>query len=108
MKTFLIALALISAVVLVSPASASAATSPGVKPGSFFYVFDRAFENISLFFTFNRESKAKKSIEYANERLAEAEAIANDGKADVIEKTIDDYQESIGLKRAFSSALVEN
>jgi len=97
MKTFLIALALISAVVLVSPASASAATSPGVKPGSFFYVFDRAFENISLFFTFNRESKAKKSIEYANERLAEAEAIANDGKADVIEKTIDDYQESISL-----------
>jgi len=97
MKTLLIALALISALVLVSPASVSAATNPGVKPGSFFYVFDRGLENISLFFTFNRENKAKKSIEYANERLAEAEAIANDGRADVIEKTINDYQESISL-----------
>jgi nucleoside-specific outer membrane channel protein Tsx len=73
-STTMLALLLVAAFSL--PASASAATSPGVKPGSFFYFFDTTFENIGLFFTFNPEKKAKKALEYADERLAEAEAVA--------------------------------
>lgn len=44
------------------PASASAATKPGIKPGSFWYGFDIAFEKIDLFFAFNPEKKALKNL----------------------------------------------
>lgn len=67
-----VALIIILAVVLISPVPASATTNAGVKPGSFFYFFDTTFEKVGLFFTFNSEKKARKALEYADERLAEA------------------------------------
>jgi len=97
MKAFLITLALISAVVLVSPASASAATNAGVKPGSFWYGFDLAFEKINLFFTFNSEGKARKSLEYADERLAEAEAVAESDNTDAVKTAITNYESNIAF-----------
>ena len=97
MKTFLIALALISSVVLVSPASASAATNAGVKPGSFWYGFDIAFEKINLFFIFNSEGKARKALEYADERLAEAEAVAENNNTDAVKTAITNYESSIAF-----------
>lgn len=95
MKTSLIALALVSAVVLISPVSALAATNAGVKPGNFWYSFDIAFEKINLFFTFNSESKAKKALEYANERLAEAEAVTEDAEA--VKTAITNYESNIAF-----------
>jgi len=65
-------------VVFVLPTPASAAANAGVKPGSFFYFFDTTFEKVNLFFTFNPEKKAKKALEYADERLAEIEAVAEE------------------------------
>ena len=50
----------------VVPAQVSAATSAGVTPGSFFYFFDTTFENISLYFTFDSENKAKKITHFYN------------------------------------------
>ena len=97
MKAFLITLALISAVVLVSPASASAATNAGVKPGSFWYGFDLAFEKINLFFTFNSEGKARKALEYADERLAEAEAVAENNNTDAVKTAITNYESNIAF-----------
>ena len=97
MKTFLIALALISSVVLVSPASASAATNAGVKPGSFWYGFDMAFEKINLFFTFNSENKVRKALEYADERLAEAEAVAQNNNTDAVKTAITNYENNIAF-----------
>src|SRR3989344_5428257 len=97
MKTFLIALALISAVVLVSPASASAATNAGVKPGSFWYGFDLAFEKINLFFTLNSEGKARKALGYADERLAEAEAVAESDNTDAVKTAITNYESNIAF-----------
>ena len=97
MKAFLIALALISAVVLISPASASAATNAGVKPGSFWYGFDLAFEKINLFFTFNSEGKARKALEYADERLAEAEAVAENNNTDAVKTAITNYESNIAF-----------
>ena len=66
--------------VFVLPVSASAKTKAGTKSGSFFYFFDKAFEKTNLFFTFRAEKKAKKALEYADERLAEAEESANENK----------------------------
>ena len=97
MKAFLIALALISAVVLVSPVSASAATNAGVKPGSFWYGFDIAFEKINMFFTFGSEGKARKALEYADERLAEAEVVAENNNTDAVKEAITNYESNIAF-----------
>lgn len=99
MKTaFLITLILISTAVLVSPAFASAATNAGVKPGSFWYRFDIAFEKINLFFTFNPEGKARKALQYADERLAEAEAVAeSNNNTDAVKTAISNYESNIAF-----------
>ena len=89
MKTIsLLVLLLISAAILASPVSASAATNAGVEPRSFWYRFDIAFEKISLFFTFNPDLKARKALQYADERLAEAEAVAESNDASAVKTAI--------------------
>ena len=69
----------------------------GIKPGSFFYFFDTAFENIGLFFTFSPEKKAQKALEYADERLAEIEAIAEENNPNAIKTAIASYENNIAL-----------
>lgn len=97
MKKLFLGFALLSVIAFSLPASASAATNPGVKPGSFFYFFDTTFDQISLFFTFSPEKKAEKALAYADERLAEAEAVAGDNNAEAIKTVITNYESSIAL-----------
>jgi len=73
----------------------SAAAKAGIKPGSFFYFFDTTFEKINLFFTFNPEKKAQKNLEYADERLAEAEAVANEKNTDAVKTAVAGYENNI-------------
>ena len=79
------------------PASALAATNPGIKPGNFFYFFDTAFEQINLFFTFSPEKKVEKALVYADERLAEAEAVAGDNNVEAVKTAITNYESNIAL-----------
>ena len=79
------------------PVSASAETKAGIKPGSFFYFFDIAFEKVGLFFTFNPENKAKKALEYADERLAEIQAIEEEKNPDAIKTAITNYESNVAL-----------
>ncbi|MCX6813478.1 MAG: trypsin-like peptidase domain-containing protein [Candidatus Azambacteria bacterium] len=95
MKFYKILLALVLVVIFISPISASAATSAGVKPRSFWYGFDIAFEKINLFFTFSPEKKAQKALEYADERLAEAEAVANEKNTDAVKTAVAGYESNI-------------
>lgn len=81
----------------VVPMQVSAATNAGVKPGSFFYFFDTTFENIGLFFTFNPEKKAQKALEYADERLAEIEAVAEEKNSDAVKTAIANYESNVAL-----------
>ena len=98
MKRFsLIIITLFFIAVFVLPVSASAATNAGVKPGSFWYGFDIAFEKINLFFTFNSEVKARKALEYADERLAEAEAVAENNNTDAVKEAITNYESNIAF-----------
>ncbi len=91
--------------VFLAPIQVSAATSAGVKPGSFFYFFDTAFENVGLFFTFNSENKAKKALEHADERLAEAEESASENNPKAVEKAMTGYKEEISLATEKSKGL---
>ena len=98
MKRFsAIALVLLLVVAFSLPASVSATTSPGVKPGSLFYFFDTTFEKIGLFFTFSPEKKVRKALEYADERLAEAEAVANENKPEAVATAMTNYQENVSF-----------
>ena len=51
--------------------------SAGLTPASPFYFLDRLGENLWQFFTFNPEAKAKLQIEFAGERIAEINVMAN-------------------------------
>ncbi len=79
------------------PVSAATETSAGIKPGQFLYFFDTTFEKVGIFFTFGSENKAKKALEYADERLAEAEESANDNNPKAVEKAMAGYKEEISL-----------
>lgn len=89
----------------ITPIQVSAATSAGVKPGNFFYFFDTASEKINLFFTFNPEKKAQQALEYADERLAEAEESANENNPKAVEKAMTGYKEEISLATEESKGL---
>ena len=52
--------------------------NPGITPDSPFYFLDNWGKNIGLFFAFGPEAKARKALEYAEERLAEAQAMAEE------------------------------
>jgi len=67
--------------VLAVPFSASAETTAGIKPDSIFYSLDLLSEKVSLFFTQDAYEKAKKSILFADERIAEIKASADNQKA---------------------------
>lgn len=96
---------LLISLVFIVPIQASAATSAGVKPGSFFYFFDTAFENIGLFFTLNPEKKAQKALEHADERLAEAEESAVENNPKAVEKAMTGYKEEISFATEKSKGL---
>lgn len=69
----------------------------GILPDSPFYVFDNLGKNIGLFFTAGPEAKAEKAMEYAGERLAEAQAMAAKGKTNGIEKAANGYDKFVTM-----------
>ena len=68
---------------------------PGVKPGDFLYGFDRALEGLQLTFAFDKVSKARLHYQFAEERLAEVQALSEDGKMDLAEATLNDYEDEL-------------
>ncbi len=65
--------------------------SPGLTPDSPFYFFDKLGKNIGMFFTFGSEAKARKALQYAGERLAEAQLMAARNKIKEMERATGDY-----------------
>lgn len=64
---------------------------PGITPDSPFYFFDKLGKNVGMFFTFGPENKARKALQYAEERLSEARVMATKNKAKALEKATGDY-----------------
>ena len=59
----------------------------------------------NLFFTFNPEKKANKALEYADERLAEAEESASENKPEAVAVAMENYQEDISLAETEAKAI---
>lgn len=68
---------------------------PGITPDSPFYFFDTLGENIGLFFAFGAEAKARKAVEIAGEKAAEAEAMAEKGDAAAAGIAVDRYGDMV-------------
>ncbi len=64
---------------------------PGITPDSPFYFIDIWGKKIGMFFAFKPEAKAKKALEYAEERLAESLVMAAGNKAKAVKQATDGY-----------------
>lgn len=64
---------------------------PGLTPDSPFYFLDKWSKNIGMFFTFGNEAKARKALQYAEERLAETRAMATKNRVREMERAANDY-----------------
>ena len=58
---------------------------------------DKWGKQISLAFTFNAESKVQKALRYAEERLAEAEAMAEQNNVSAMERAANEYQNCLEI-----------
>ncbi len=65
--------------------------SSGITPDSPFYFLDKWGEGLSRFFAFGKEAKAAKQTEQAEERLAEAKQMADEGKDEEAREAADAY-----------------
>lgn len=63
----------------------------GITPDSPFYFLDKWGKQISLAFTFNAANKVQKALGYAEEGLAEAEAMAAQNKFQAMERAANQY-----------------
>jgi len=66
---------------------------PGTLPDSPFYFLDKWGENIGLAFAFGPEAKAEKAIQYAGEKLAEAQMMATQNKPEEVGKAAKNYDD---------------
>lgn len=67
----------------------------GITPDSPVYFLDIWGERISLFVTLNKDKKTDKLVKIAEERLAEAEEMANEGDTEAVEVAEEKYAKSI-------------
>lgn len=82
-------------------------TEPGTTPDSVLYFLDVAADNLALAMTLNNDAKIEKQLEIAEERLAEAKAMAEKGDVKAMKKAADRHGEiMVKLKTELKS--IEN
>jgi len=67
----------------------------GVTPDSPLHGLDRALDRINLALTFNKQKKAEKALRIAEERLSEAEEMAEEGKLDEAAEAEEEHNELV-------------
>jgi len=70
---------------------------PGITPDSPFYFLDLWGERVGLSFAFGAEAKAERALGYAEERLAEAHAMAVRNRVRALERATNGYEEHMSL-----------
>ncbi len=69
---------------------------PGLTPNSPFYFLETMVEGIGTFFTFGNLKKAERYAKLVAERVAEAKAVMEKGKPELVEKTLERYENQLG------------
>lgn len=83
-------------------AQTSDRVDPGMLPDHPMYFIKSMSESIGTFFTFGEVNKAERALQLAEKRLAEARALAADGKPEEAAKAVERYQAQ--LDRALTRA----
>ena len=85
---------IIASFLLAGQVSAQAAElgSAGILPDSPFYFLDTWWESITLLLTFDIQEKINKALDFAQEKLAEAEKMMQQDKSGPLGKALDKYQ----------------
>lgn len=79
----------------VASANSHGLPNAGMLPGNPFYFLEILSEGIGTFLTFGDIKKAERHLALAGERLAEADELAEKGKANRAEKATERYQERL-------------
>ncbi|MDI6798656.1 MAG: DUF5667 domain-containing protein [Candidatus Aenigmarchaeota archaeon] len=64
----------------------------GITPDSWLYGFDRFFERVQLFFTFDPAAKARLRLQFAGERIAEANEMVRRGKPEFVQDLMREHE----------------
>ena len=80
---------------------------PGLTPDSPFYFLEIIAENVGTFFTFGDLKKAERYTVLATERLAEAKAVIEKGKPELVEKTMERYENQLNKSIARAEKAME-
>ena len=94
-KIFLIPLLALFLVAGTANAQVEDLPKPGILPGNPLHILEIVSEGIGTLFTFGDVAKAERHLALAGERLAEASALAEKGKANRAEKATGKYQERL-------------
>ncbi|AHF10886.1 DUF5667 domain-containing protein [Dehalobacter restrictus] len=78
-----------------STVQASTADEAGVTPDSWLYSLEQMIESVQVAVTFSDEGKAELLVEFANERLAEAEIMSEQNQLDLMEQALKAYSDTI-------------
>jgi len=111
LSIFSIACVLVMAFVI--PASIFAAEeetllNPGITPDSPFYFADKFGEQVSMTLTFKPDGKVQKALRYAEERLAEVEAMATHNKIQAMGRAANQYHNYLAIAtRNMQKAMVK-
>ncbi len=81
---------------------------PGTTPDNFWYYLDVAMDNLALAVTFNTDDKINKSLEIAEERLAEAKAMAEKGDHEAVEKAEEEHLKAMSQLKGEIKDLQDN
>ncbi|MBI2007081.1 MAG: hypothetical protein HYS83_00005, partial [Candidatus Blackburnbacteria bacterium] len=79
----------------------------GILPGSPFYFFEQATENIQLVFTPDPVKKEELRLGFAQERLSEAKTLMEQGKTEAASSAMSDYGKAISAAAQTLSNLAE-
>lgn len=86
--------------------TATVVADAGLVPGNFFYFLDRWTEALNMAFTFNKEKKARKHLEYAKERVAEMSEVLK--KPDAKLEDVASAKENFDAQVAAAASLVKS
>ena len=75
---------------------------PGMLPDHPLYFMKRGVESVGTFFRFSDEAKADRYLGLAEKRISEANALTEKGNSELVERTLERYQEQMnkGIERA--------
>ena len=91
-----------------APGDELVAGTGGIAPDNILYGLDVALDNIWLALTFDPAARAQLGLQIAEERLLEAKAMAEQGRAQAARAAIEQYGAALNVSKAAMRAIHED